>query len=287
MTRRIRRGTSATAMVFAVLLFGATTGELVGQRPAVAVDADDIGGVVTGPRGPEAGVWVIAETTNLPTKFTRIVVTDDEGRYLLPDLPKAGYSVWVRGYGLVDSAKVQSEPGRMLNLTAVAAPNPKAAAEYYPAQYWLSLLQVPGAAEFPGTGAGGNGISPTVKSQAQWIQDTVGTDACAGCHQLGNKVTRTVPTSLGVFASSTAAWERRIQSGQAGGTMLGRLNDAGKGRALSMYANWTDRIAAGEYPMVAPPRPQGIERNVVISMWDWADPKAYLHDEVSTDRRTP
>src|SRR5688572_25216294 len=55
---------------------------------AVAIDGDDIGGVVTGPRGPEAGVWVIAETTDLPTKFVRIVVTDDRGRYLVPDLPK-------------------------------------------------------------------------------------------------------------------------------------------------------------------------------------------------------
>jgi hypothetical protein len=117
------------------------------QRGGVPIDNDDIGGVVTSAEGPEAGVWVIAETTNLPTKFTRIVVTDDEGRYLLPDLPKASYSVWVRGYGLVDSPKVQSDPGKALNLTAVIAPNPKAAAEYYPAQYWLSLLQVPGTSE--------------------------------------------------------------------------------------------------------------------------------------------
>ena len=274
-------------MAFAVLLFGATTGELLGQRPAVAVDADDIGGLVAGPGGPEAGVWVIAETTNLPTKFTRIVVTDDEGRYLLPDLPQASYDIWVRGYGLVDSAKVQSEPGNVLDLTASAAPNPKAAAEYYPAQYWLSLLQVPGASEFPGTDEGGNGISPTIGSQAQWIRDTVATDACTGCHALGNKATRTIPESLGVFASSTAAWERRVQSGQAGGAMLGRLTRAGKARALGMYADWTDRIAAGEYPAVAPPRPQGVERNVVISMWDWADPKAYLHDAISSDKRNP
>ena len=88
----------------------------------VAIDADDIGGVVTGPGGPEAGVWVIAETTELPTRFARIVVTDDQGRYVVPDLPKAKYKVWVRGYGLVDSAKVDSEPGKQLNLTAVAAP---------------------------------------------------------------------------------------------------------------------------------------------------------------------
>src|SRR5689334_6888152 len=101
-------------------------------KPAtVQVGDNDIGGVVTGPRGPEAGVWVIAETNDLPTKFVRIVVTDDQGRYLIPDLPKASYSVWVRGYGLVDSPKSKSIGGQTLNLTAVAAPNARSAAAYY------------------------------------------------------------------------------------------------------------------------------------------------------------
>ena len=59
------------------------------QPAAVAIDNDDIGGVVAGPSGPEAGVWVIAETTELPTKFAKIVVTDDSGRYVIPDLPRA------------------------------------------------------------------------------------------------------------------------------------------------------------------------------------------------------
>src|SRR4029077_13544433 len=106
---------------------GQTTGN------TVSIDNDDLGGVVTSAKGPEAGVWVIAETKDLPTKFVKIVVTDDRGRYLLPDLPKANYDVWVRGYGLVDSPKVQAAPGKNLNLTAVVAPNPRAAAQYYPA----------------------------------------------------------------------------------------------------------------------------------------------------------
>ena len=106
---------------------------------AIPVDNDDLGGTVTGPKGPEAGVWVIAETSDLPTKFVKIVVTDDRGRYLIPDLPKASYNVWVRGYGLVDSPKTQAMPGKILNLTAVSAPNPRAAASYYPDGYWLSL----------------------------------------------------------------------------------------------------------------------------------------------------
>src|SRR5947209_5813679 len=105
------------------------------QAAAVAIDNDDIGGVVTGPNGPEAGVWVIAETHELPVRYVKIVVTDDQGRYVLPDLPKANYDVWVRGYGLVDSAKQKSEPGKQLNLTAVPAPDAATAAKYYPAIY--------------------------------------------------------------------------------------------------------------------------------------------------------
>src|SRR5882724_5127258 len=114
----------------------------------VAIDADDIGGVVTGPNGPEAGVWVIAETKDLPTRFAKMVVTDAQGRYVVPDLPKAKYQVWVRGYGLVDSAKVAGEPGQQLNLRATAAPNEKAAADYYPAIHWYSMLKIPDQSMF-------------------------------------------------------------------------------------------------------------------------------------------
>jgi hypothetical protein len=252
---------------------------------AIAMDTDDIGGVVTGPKGPEAGVWVIAETTDLPTKFVKIVVTDDRGRYLLPDLPKAKYTIWVRGYGLMDSPKVQAVPGKAVNLTAVVAPDPRAAAEYYPAGYWFSLIKVPAKSEFPGTGPSGNGISPNMKSQAEWLRN-LKSGGCWACHQLGNKATREFPKGLPPFESSMERWVHRIQAGQAGANMLSGLNQLGRERALAMFADWTDRIAAGELPP-APPRPQGLERNVVITQWDWTDPKAYLHDEVSTDRRNP
>src|SRR5215467_2244108 len=126
---------SFTALLGTVSISGAAAQGATGKQ--------DIGGVVTGAHGPEAGVWVIAETKDLPTKYVKIVVTDDSGRYLLPNLPKANYDVWVRGYGLVDSPKVQSAPGKTLDLKAVPAPTPKAAADYYPAQYWLALLRVP------------------------------------------------------------------------------------------------------------------------------------------------
>jgi hypothetical protein len=254
--------------------------------PPVAVDADDLGGVVTSSKGPEAGVWVIAETADLPTKFVKIVVTDDRGRYLLPDLPaKATYSVWVRGYGLIDSEKVRASAGRALDLTATIAPSASAAAQYYPAGYWWSLLSVPGKSEFPGTGASGNGIAPTVRSQADFVRQ-LKSGGCTACHQLGNKATREIPKELGTFPSSVHAWERRVQSGQAGGNMVSGLGALGRERALQVFADWTDRIAKGALPPT-PPRPQGLERNVVITMWDWADPITYLHDVVTTDRRHP
>src|SRR5437773_115478 len=144
----------------------------------VAIDSDDIGGVVTSAKGLEAGVWVIAETTDLPAKFVKTVVTDDQGRYVLPDLPPANYQVFVRGYGLVDSPHVPAKPGQHLDLKAVVA-------------------------------------------------------------------------------------QRK------------------------MYADWTDRIAEGAFPKVAPPRPKGVERNIVISMWDWALPTSRRSDVAATDERTP
>jgi len=274
----------------AVFLTISMTGMRAGQAPvgaAVRIDEDDIGGVVTGPRGPEAGVWVIAETRDTPTRLIKSVVTDEQGRFLVPDLPKGNYDVWVRGYGLVDSPKVKSTPGKTVNLTAVPAPDKKAASAYYPAQYWLSLLQVPPKSDFPGTGPRGNGIAETIKSQGEWIRNIVNTDGCTGCHQMGNKATREIPKELGVFDSSIDAWDRRIQSGQAGGGMSNRFTQVGRGRALSMWAEWTDRIAKGELPSAEPARPQGKERNVVVTLWDWADPKVYLHDEIASDKRNP
>jgi hypothetical protein len=277
----------AVALLLVAALIGISAQQTAGQTTGqpVAIDADDLGGMVTGRNGPEAGVWVIAETTDLPTKFARMVVTDDQGRYLLPDLPSANYKVWVRGYGLVDSPKVDASPGMNLNLTAVAAPDPVAAAQYYPAGYWYSLLQVPDKSEFPGTGVAGNGISPLVKTQFEWVRGMT-SGSCLGCHPMGTKATREFPEGLGRFDSSVDAWERRIHSGQAAGNMVNSLSQLGLQRALRGFADWTDSIAAGAVPP-APPRPQGLERNIVVTVWDWADPKAYLHDEASTDRRHP
>src|SRR5262252_2917127 len=162
-----KTGTAAMLSVSVAALLCAAPAAMAQQ---VRVDADDIGGVVTGAKGPEAGVWVVAETTDLPTKYVKIVTTDDQGRYLLPDLPKANYDIWVRGYGLVDSPKVKSQPGKNLALTAMIAPNRAAAAQYWPGIYWYSMLNIPPANIFPGTGANGNGVPVGLKDQGQWLR---------------------------------------------------------------------------------------------------------------------
>ena len=223
-----RLGLLAASFALAVVVAPASAAE-AGQA-GVVIDADDIGGVVTGPDGPEAGVWVIAETSDLPTLFNRIVVTDGDGRYVLPDLPGATYDVWVRGYGLVDSAKVQATPGTALDLTAVVAPDAAAAAQYYPAGHWLSLIEVPGRDEFPGTGPDGNGISPNVRSQAEWMR-TVKSGGCTACHALGNKATREVPPELGEFDSMIAA--------------LGAAHPVGTGGRLDVERARSDRAPPG------------------------------------------
>ncbi|HEY5218085.1 MAG TPA: carboxypeptidase-like regulatory domain-containing protein, partial [Pseudolabrys sp.] len=276
-TKALRR--ILTLAGFVVLAMTLPSGLYAQQT--VSVGATDIGGVVTSAAGPEAGVWVIAETTDLPTKFARIVVTDDSGRYLIPDLPKAKYKVWVRGYGLIDSAKVDSEPGKQLNLTAVTAPNNAAAAHYYPAIYWYSLLKIPPASEF-----GGKGAIPEKLTQNDWLKQMNNVD-CIGCHQLGQESTRTIPAAFGEFKSGEEAWMRRTQSGQAGGFMTNRLAGQWGGVPYKYFGDWTDRIAKGELPKAKPPRPQGVERNIVITSWEWADDKHYLHDLISSDRRNP
>jgi hypothetical protein len=246
-----------------------------GVLAQVTVGSTDIGGVVSGAKGPEAGVWVIAETTDLPVRFARIVVTDEQGRYLIPGLPKANYNVWVRGYGLVDSVKLRAVPGRTLDHSAVAAPDERSAAQYYPAIYWYSMMKIPPAAEFP------KGIT-----QADYLT-TLKNQACAGCHQLGNAATRTLPAAFSDFKTGEEAWMRRVMSGQAAPLMVGPLGGKLGGVPFKYLGDWTERVAKGELPHARPPRPQGVERNIVVTWWEWGDPKKYLHDLISSDRRNP
>jgi hypothetical protein len=278
MTIKTQLFLSAAAIGAAVLLAAVPPTQVTAQT-TVAIDADDIGGVVTGASGPEAGVWVIAETKDLPTRFTKAVVTDDQGRYVLPDLPKAKYQVWVRGYGLVDSPKVESEPGKQLNLRAVPAPNDAAAAAYYPAIHWYTMMRIPGQDQF-----GARTDMPANVKQIDYL-NLMKNNGCVGCHQLGTLSTRTIPAAFG--RSSKEAWMKRIQAGQAGELMVNIIAGQLNATPIPYLAEWTDRVAKGELPSTKPTRPAGLERNVVVSTWDWADEKHYLHDMITTDRRNP
>src|ERR1700733_4466863 len=213
-TSRILNFLRVALTVMAIYVFAMHPRVDAQQSAPVKITSHDIGGVVSSSKGPEAGVWVIAETTDLPTRYIKEVVTDDRGRYLIPQLPKAKYTVWARGYGLLDSPKMQTETGKQVDLKPTVAPDAKTASKYYPANYWYSLMKIPPKADFPGTGPSGNGIAPDIKTQGQWIH-LVKTDSCESCHQLGNEYTRTIPS---MFSSldPTAAWMRRVQSGQAG-----------------------------------------------------------------------
>jgi len=259
-----------------VTVAGCQPGDPGTQANLIATDADDIAGVVRSSAGAEAGVWVIAETEDLGTRFARIVVTDEQGRYLVPDLPAANYQLWVRGYGLQDSAKVAAMPGENIDLTAIVATDAATAAQVYPAAYWYAMLGLPTeeeVAEIPGG----------LNNYLTWTKNM----GCVGCHQLGQLSTRTLPESLGEFESSEQAWARRIASGQAGNSMVRIAAEGLHGLPIKYLAEWTDRIAAGELPAHVPERPSGVERNVVATVRDWSEPQYYMHDLSGTDRRDP
>jgi hypothetical protein len=239
------------------------------QQPTgagVKIKNDDIGGVVTSSKGPEAGVWVIAETKDLPTKFARIVVTDDQGRYLIPDLPRASYTVFARGYGLLDSKRQPASLGQKLDLKAEVAPDAKAAAQIYPAAWWLSMLKFP--------------------DDKQLHQKLAGNIAvCFSCHEVGTKITRELGSISSAGATSSLdAWDRRTMVGPSGPGMSHAFHALGEAR--QMFADWTDRIAKGEVPVTAPERPTGVERNLVISEWDWGMAKDGRSDVAASDTRT-
>src|SRR5205814_4004000 len=233
----------------------------------VSIGKEDIGGVVTSSKGPEAGVWVIAETKDLPTKFARIVVTDDQGRYLVPGLPRASYEVFVRGYGLLDSQRQNAKPGQHLDLKAEIAPDAKSTAQVYPAAWWLSMLQLPNDKDF----------------QKKFTMDA---KECYDCHQLGNAITRSIgPKSAPGATSTLDAWERRTKVGPSGPSMGAFFLAIGDNR--KMFADWSDRIAKDEAPKITPPRPAGVERNLVITEWDWGTPKDGRSDDAASDVRSP
>jgi hypothetical protein len=193
------------AVAFSALVGFWLVGFLVPQGHSAGIP-NSIEGVVTSSKGPEAGVWVIAETSDLPTKYTKIVVTDDRGRYALPELPGATYQVWVRGYGLVDSPHVMAKPGQHLDLKAVIAQDARAAAQIYPPTSWLSLVK----------------------------------DDDGPSRTLPNGQTRKAPFSAALAISTMNVSHDELKD-----------------------------FIHDEYPTESPARPSGVERNLVLTMWNW------------------
>lgn len=280
MTRRL--GIVSLVILALVLGAGAQRSSGLAAQGAggdIALDRDDIGGVVTGPNGPEAGVWVVAETGDFATRFAKIVVTDDQGRYVIPDLPQASYQVWVRGYGLVDSPKVAGRLGARLDLRATPAPNPAAAAQYYPAAWWTSLIEAPPASAFPIGQVTSQG-DWVRRIKADWIRQQYGLKPMREMHpdnpvykELGLK------TTLEVLNYMRDAGQYVEFGGFAN---FNELGDVG----LPIYAKWIDAIRNGAVPP-APPRPQGAERNIVVTTWDAGALTAFSHDIVASDKRNP
>ena len=236
-----------------------------GQTPGLTIEKNSIGGTVTNSATgkAEAGVWVIAETKSLQTPFRKIVVTDDQGRYLVPDLPAGSYELWVRGYGLKDSEHVKGALGANVKLQAANAATPQEAAKIYPASYWMSLLQPPPMGELP----------VKYKSQDEWLATL--RNGCNHCHELGMAPTRIYTTAKD--------WDAMFLRAKG---MHQELDGLGRTQVEKMLADWGTRIANGEVPP-QPPRPTGVERNVVVSQWDWGFPESFVHDLISTDKRNP
>ena len=276
------------AATIAFMRFGASPTNAQQAKSNYLSPPGYIQGTVQSEKGPEAGVWVIADTKDLGTQMIKIVVTDDNGKFVLPELPGATYKVWVRGYGLADSTPVDVKPSTApLALKVATAKTPQEAAKVYPGDYWLSLLEPPAKNLFPGTGPEGNGLGRGMITQDHWINSSK--SGCNFCHQLGNALTR---DTKHVFAAKpelktdTEAWEWRLGTGVRGTNMYSLLGQMGKDPTLKALSGWTERIEKGDVPP-APPRPTGIERNIVATLWDVGDDHSFMHDQVSTDKNIP
>lgn len=231
-----------------------------------AADGVISGKVLNTNKRPEAGVWVIAQTDELPTQYRKIVVTDDHGRFLLPQMPDADYKVWVRGYGLQDSAKVDAAPGAELALTVQTAATPAAAARIYPANYWAAMMEAPSQAAV-------EDAEFSYGSPKAWTDQFKLN--CIICHQPGSAVTR-LPTR-GVF-------DHGLKKVALMNMLAQQLN---RDVTLDVLEDWGAQLMAGNTPDVTPPRPEGVERNFVITQWQYGGQYTYAHDVISTDKRNP
>jgi cytochrome c553 len=143
------------------------------------------------------------------------------------------------------------------------------------------MLHIPPADQF-----GGKSSIPAGVTRDRYV-DLMKNNGCVGCHQIGQQSTRTIPSLFADSPTSQVAWMRRVQAGQSGQQMMNQLANGLAGVPFKHYADWTDRIAKGELPHTKPMRPQGVERNIVVTLREWMTEKHYLHDLIASDRRYP
>ena len=262
---RLRRGLLAGVAAACSPRCPASAVEGTAGRRRGEIDADDIGGVVTSTQGPEAGVWVVAETTDLPTRFIRIVATDDDGATCFRTCPTRPTSC---SCAATASSILRGSPPRR------ARPSTSRA-------WWRRMPAPPPRFIRPPGGCRCWSLPEGDHSHQELGSQVTG---CMNCHQVGNRATREIPGDiLDAADSHLAAWDRRVAMGPMGSSMasaFGRLGDQRR-----MFADWTERIAAGEAPTQTPPRPVGIERNVVVTLWDWGTQTDGRTDSAASDVR--
>ena len=226
------------------------------------------GKVTSGDRHPEAGVWVIAETADLPTPYRKIVVTDDRGRFVVPELPEADYQVWVRGYGLLDSAKVPATVERKgkarVAIETEVATTPQEAAADLPGELLAVALQA--AREHAACRAG---------ATHAWVSDfKLG---CQLCHQIGSASAR------GMRGNRAGLDAGLKKAGVMDATAMGLGRDAAARRARRLGRPHRGGEIAGGAAAAEGHRAQPRHHAVGLGRHVYT----YAHDEIATDKRNP
>ena len=233
--------------------------------------------------GPEAGVWVIAETDELEDGVPqdrrhrrRTGSTCCRSCRTRPSRSGSAATGWST------PEPVAARPDQELDLTAVVAASPQEAAQVYPLHLLAVAHQPARRARVPGHRSRGQRHQPADGQPGRVDQQPEGLQRC---HQVGNKRTREIP-DLDDFDSARSAWADRVQRGQRGSLMNSFVTRFGPDAGLDMLVDWTDRIAAGE----APPRPAPAAGHRAQRRADDVElgrHVAFVHDEIATDKRNP
>ena len=165
----------------------------------------------------------------LATPFRKIVVTDEAGRYLVPDLPGRIMSCGWR-LRLVDSPPVAAHAGRSRRVAGCRrARRARGGADLAGELLVLAVEVPPETSSSRGPGPNGNGIAPEVVTQHQSISTIKA--GCNVCHQLGDLATREIPqVASGRSGRSGDAWDMRTQAGRTGTAMISAINGTSAAR---------------------------------------------------------